>query len=330
MATIIDAGARCRGSIGFSHIALFTPPAGLWILPMIPLPGGLKVGLAPNRNSWSRLCPVLISDHSPFTWSRPRSQELPEAPTSLDLAEDRLHRGHAQGVALTTPFGPQLPTHPVPGGQLIGDAALGGRWQYSAVAGFLRRDERIRAQRVEIVNCLGPVVASVGGYFPRDHTGVADGPPPWPPPAAGPRSGWWPERCHNHLVRAVHHPLTVVGLDEIPTPGAGMMWESASVKLRCALSSGAPGCSRPSAAACSAAAWASSAATASRIFCSRPSRKANSSGNSSPRRSVPYCQSSSSSTSWARRSNSTTSAANCASLRTALRTALRTSATATN
>ena len=93
-----------------------------------------------------------------------------------------------------------------------------------------------------------------------------------------------------------------------------MIRDSVSVKLRWALSSGTPGCLRPSASACSAAACASasSATMASRIFSNRRSRKANSSGNSSPRLSLPYRRSSSSSAAWACRNNSATSAANCA------------------
>ncbi len=43
-------------------------------------------------------------------------EELPETPALLDLAEDQLHRLHAQGVALTTTPGLQLAPHPVPGG----------------------------------------------------------------------------------------------------------------------------------------------------------------------------------------------------------------------
>ena len=73
----------------------------------------------------------------------------------------------------------------------------------------------------------------------------------------------------------------------------------------------------PSASACSAAARASasSAARASRILSNRPSRKANSYGNSSPRLSFPYRRSSSSSTSCASRSDSSTSPRSCFSFR---------------
>ena len=42
-------------------------------------------------------------------------QELPESPALLDLTEHRLYCLHPQGVALTPPFGPQLPSHPVSG-----------------------------------------------------------------------------------------------------------------------------------------------------------------------------------------------------------------------
>ena len=49
-------------------------------------------------------------------------QQLPEPPTLLDLAEDRLHCCHPKGVTFPTLFRQQLPPHPVPGGQMIGDA----------------------------------------------------------------------------------------------------------------------------------------------------------------------------------------------------------------
>ena len=93
-------------------------------------------------------------------------QELPEAPARLDLAEDRLHRLHPQSVTLTTPFGLQLPPHPVPGGEMTG-YATSGRWRnHSAVAGLLRCDVGVHAQGLEVVDCLCRVIASIGGYFP--------------------------------------------------------------------------------------------------------------------------------------------------------------------
>ena len=46
-----------------------------------------------------------ISDHSPLTFSSPRSRNWRKPPpTLLDLAEDRFHRLHAKGVTL----GPRL------------------------------------------------------------------------------------------------------------------------------------------------------------------------------------------------------------------------------
>ena len=75
-------------------------------------------------------------------------QELPEAPAVLDLAEHRFNRLHPEGVAFTFPFRPQLAAHPVPGGQSLRYAATGRRWRHPAVAGLLRRDERVHSQVV--------------------------------------------------------------------------------------------------------------------------------------------------------------------------------------
>ena len=94
-----------------------------------------------------------------------RQEELAEAPSLLDLAEDRLHSGHPQGVALTTTPGLQLAPHPVPGGQVLGYATSGRRRNHSAVARLLRPDERVHAQGMEVANRLRRVVTSVGRYF---------------------------------------------------------------------------------------------------------------------------------------------------------------------
>ena len=40
---------------------------------------------------------------------------------------------------------------------------------------LLRRDERVHAQSIELVDCLRRVIASIGGYFPGDCTDVVDG-----------------------------------------------------------------------------------------------------------------------------------------------------------
>ena len=219
-------------------------------------------------------------------------QELPESPALLDLSEHRLRRLHPQGVALTAPFRPQLPPHPVPGRQSLGYSASGRRLRSRAMAGLLRGDERVHSQGADFLDCLGPVVPRVGGYllgrrvpvlamasstmttaccFVRTQVGGTA--PPQSPDG-----------------RMVHHRLAVVGLLEIPPSGAGhdpglRIGEVALRLVIRALRGGS--CPRTSACSASAWAWASSAALASLILRSRPSRKANSSGNSSPRLSRP-------------------------------------------
>ena len=84
----------------------------------------------------------------------PPQLELAEASPLLDLAEYRLDGFHAQCVALTNPFGPQLPPHPVPGGELTGYATSKRRRNHSAVGGLLRRDVGVHAQRTQVANCL--------------------------------------------------------------------------------------------------------------------------------------------------------------------------------
>ena len=86
---------------------------------------------------------------------------------------------------------------------MAGYATSGRGWHNPAVAGLLRRDERVHAQSIELADCLCRVIASIGGYFPGDCADVVDGLlPSSPEPVAYPKSGWWPapprspgERC---------------------------------------------------------------------------------------------------------------------------------------
>ena len=55
---------------------------------------------------------------------------------------------------------------------MVGYATSGRGWHNPAVAGLLRRDERVHAQSIELVDCLCRVIASIGGYFPGDCTDV--------------------------------------------------------------------------------------------------------------------------------------------------------------
>ena len=211
--------------------------------------------LAPKRNSFSRLWPVQISDHSPLTFSRPRSRNCRNPPALLDLTEHWLHRLLAKTVALPATLGPQLPPHPVPGGETGGYPSPGRRRRHVAVAGLVRCDEGVHSQGIELINCLRRVVARVGGHFLGDRACVDDGLfhhgyalllVRWL--IGGPGH-------HYHLVSIVHHRLAVVCLLEVPSSrGPGMMRDSGSVKLRRALSSGTPGWSRPPDWACSASA----------------------------------------------------------------------------
>ena len=49
---------------------------------------------------------------------------------------------------------------------MAGYATSGRGWHNPAVAGLLRRDERVHAQSIELADCLCRVIASIGGYFP--------------------------------------------------------------------------------------------------------------------------------------------------------------------
>ena len=148
----------------------------------------------PQRNSLSRLWPVQIRDHSPWTFSKPRRRNWRKPRPCLDLAEDRLHRLHAQGIALPTPFGPQLPPHPVPGGQVTWVCDLG------APAEPLCRGGSAPARR------MGPRPGPGGRRLPlpsnSQHRRILPGgrhrrcrwsPASSPQPAACPRTDWWPE-----------------------------------------------------------------------------------------------------------------------------------------
>ena len=79
-------------------------------------------------------------------------QELPEASPLLDLPEHRLHRLFAQPVALPSPFRSQLPPHPVPGGEIGWNPSPGSQRYCLAVAGLLRRNERVHSQGMEFIN----------------------------------------------------------------------------------------------------------------------------------------------------------------------------------
>ena len=46
---------------------------------------------------------------------------------------------------------------------MAGYATSGRGWHNPAVAGLLRRDERVHAQSLKLVDCLRRVIASIGG-----------------------------------------------------------------------------------------------------------------------------------------------------------------------
>ena len=72
-------------------------------------------GWAPKPEQLEQV--VAGADHQPLPvhlFQSPQ-QELPEAPALFHLPEHRFHRLHPQCVALSPPFRPQLPPHPVPG-----------------------------------------------------------------------------------------------------------------------------------------------------------------------------------------------------------------------
>ena len=94
-------------------------------------------------------------------------------------------------------------------------------WHNPAVAGLLRRDERVHAQSIKLVDCLRRVIASIGGYFPGDCTDVADGLLHHRRSLLLIRSLVSGPRRHDHLVSAVHHRLTVVRLQEVLSSRCG-------------------------------------------------------------------------------------------------------------
>ena len=47
---------------------------------------------------------------------------------------------------------------------MAGYATSGRGWHDPAVAGLLRRDERVHAQSIKLVDCLCRVIASIGGH----------------------------------------------------------------------------------------------------------------------------------------------------------------------
>ena len=137
----------------------------------------------PKRNSLSRACPELdsglwpvqISDHSPLTFSSPRSRNWRKPPpTLLDLAEDRFHRLHAKGVTL--------------GPAWSATSAASGPWGTGAWVCVLGAPAKplcrgasdparrtVHAQGLEVVDRVCRVIASVGRNFPGHGAGVADG-----------------------------------------------------------------------------------------------------------------------------------------------------------
>ena len=48
---------------------------------------------------------------------------------------------------------------------MAGYATSGRGWHNPAVAGLLRRDERVHAQSIELADCLCRVIASIGVYI---------------------------------------------------------------------------------------------------------------------------------------------------------------------
>ena len=104
---------------------------------------------------------------------------------------------------------------------MAGYATSGRGWHNPAVAGLLRRDERVHAQSIELVDCLCRVIASIGGYFPRDSTDVVDGLLHHRRSLLLIRSLVGGPRRHDHLVSAVHHRLTVVRLQEVLSSRCG-------------------------------------------------------------------------------------------------------------
>ena len=161
-----------------------------------------------------------MSSHSRLTLSNPRNRNCRKPPALLDLPKHWLHRLHPQGVALPTPFRPQLPSHPVPGRQAFGYPPRGAGsglvpWRVFSAA------MKGSTPPAEFLDLLGRVVASVGGHFPGDCAHVVDGLLRHGHRLALVRGLVSGPGCHDHLVSTVHHRLAVVGLLEVPPAGAG-------------------------------------------------------------------------------------------------------------
>ena len=199
---------------------------------------------------------------------------VPAAGTAGTLALLAEYYRHPQRVTPTL-FRQQLPTHPVPRRQLIGDAAPGGWRQYGAVAGFLRRDVGVRAQRVE---CPSTGVSAL----PWGRRRCWRWPPQsWRRPRSWPTITWW---SLSTTVLYAWRTETSIG-DPAPPIAPPTPSVCLSVRSRHGLSD---------------------------LLQHPPERPTP--WASSPRLSRPYRRSSSSSAACARRSNSATSAANCADL----------------
>ena len=241
---------------------------------------------------------VACADQRPFAVHLLQSpqQELPESPALLDLAEYRLHSLHPQSVALP----PAWSVTSVASGPWETDGwvcDLGARVAQPGRGGSAPgrrtgpRPEH-RARRLPLPSNSQHRRILPWGLHQRCRCllhhrrslllirSLVGGP-----------------RRHDHLVSAVHHRLTVVRLQEVLASRCGDDARLGIGEVTLGLVVGHRVLT-PSASACSAAACASasSAAMASRIFSNRPSRKANSCGNSSPRLSLPYRRSSSSET----------------------------------
>ena len=104
---------------------------------------------------------------------------------------------------------------------MAGYATSGRGWHDPAVAGLLRRDERVHAQSIKLVDCLRRVIASISGYFPGDCADVVDGLLHHRRSLLLIRSLVGGPRRHDHLVSAVHHRLTVVRLQEVLSSRCG-------------------------------------------------------------------------------------------------------------
>ena len=173
------ATTNCAGCPGGPQIALriapCSPPRQKCLMRWDgPSRRAFLCGLTPNRNSLSRLWPVQISDHSPFTFSSPRSRNCRNPRPCLIWPNTAPQFASAKRSAAD----PAWSVTSVASGPWETNCwvcVLGARVANPAVAGLLRRDERVHAQSIELVDCLCRVIASIGGYFPGDCTDVVDG-----------------------------------------------------------------------------------------------------------------------------------------------------------